>query len=62
MIAVVVGIALRHVLLSQQVETMLAVPFTQQLIPLGSFFIPWVALVFVGTSNAVNLTDEFGFR
>jgi len=38
--------------------TALAVPFLKQvLIPLGYFFIPVAALVIVGSSNAVNLTD-----
>jgi phospho-N-acetylmuramoyl-pentapeptide-transferase len=38
--------------------TALALPFFKQvLIPLGYFFIPVAALVIVGSSNAVNLTD-----
>ena len=32
-------------------------PFMKWLIPLGAFYIPWVVLVLVATSNAVNLTD-----
>jgi phospho-N-acetylmuramoyl-pentapeptide-transferase len=40
------------------VETALIVPlFKDVAIPLGWFFIPWVYLVIVGSSNAVNLTD-----
>ena len=40
------------------VETQLVVPFFKNLlIPLGIFYIPWVYLVIVGSSNAVNLTD-----
>ena len=36
----------------------LAVPFLKDLlIPLGWLFVPWAALVMVGASNAVNLTD-----
>ena len=36
----------------------LAVPFLKDvLIPLGFFFAPFVVLVLIGTSNAVNLTD-----
>jgi len=31
--------------------------FFKWLIPLGAFYIPWVVLVLVCTSNAVNLTD-----
>ena len=40
------------------VETALIVPlFKDVSLPLGWFFIPWVYLVIVGSSNAVNLTD-----
>jgi phospho-N-acetylmuramoyl-pentapeptide-transferase len=40
------------------IETALIVPvFKDVTIPLGWFFIPWVYLVIVGSSNAVNLTD-----
>lgn len=40
------------------IETQLVIPFFKNLlIPLGIFFIPWVYLVIVGSSNAVNLTD-----
>ena len=37
------------------IETQLVVPFFKNLlIPLGLFYIPWVYLVVVGSSNAVN--------
>ncbi|MES2998983.1 MAG: phospho-N-acetylmuramoyl-pentapeptide-transferase [Pseudomonadota bacterium] len=40
------------------IETQLIIPFFKNLlIPLGIFYIPWVYLVIVGSSNAVNLTD-----
>lgn len=40
------------------IETQLVIPFFKNLlIPLGLFYIPWVYLVIVGSSNAVNLTD-----
>jgi phospho-N-acetylmuramoyl-pentapeptide-transferase len=40
------------------IETALIVPlFKDVAIPLGWLFIPWVYLVIVGSSNAVNLTD-----
>ena len=40
------------------VETALIVPlFKDVAIPLGWLFVPWVYLVIVGSSNAVNLTD-----
>lgn len=39
-------------------ETELLIPFFKSIaIPLGLLFIPWVYLVIVGSSNAVNLTD-----
>ena len=37
--------------------TKLDVPFFKGLIDLGIFYIPFIALVIIGTSNAVNLTD-----
>ncbi|MDQ8039968.1 MAG: phospho-N-acetylmuramoyl-pentapeptide-transferase [Rickettsiella sp.] len=40
------------------IETQLVIPFFKNLlIPMGIFYIPWVYLVIVGSSNAVNLTD-----
>jgi phospho-N-acetylmuramoyl-pentapeptide-transferase len=40
------------------IETQLIIPFFKNLlIPLGILYIPWVYLVIVGSSNAVNLTD-----
>ena len=40
------------------IETQLIVPLFKDIaIPLGWLFIPWVYLVIVGSSNAVNLTD-----
>ena len=45
-------------LTGEPLATGLAVPFFKGvLIPLGWFFLPWAAIVIVGTSNAVNLTD-----
>ena len=42
----------------EPLATSLAVPFLKNvLIELGWFFLPFAALVMVGTSNAVNLTD-----
>ncbi|HWP00283.1 MAG TPA: phospho-N-acetylmuramoyl-pentapeptide-transferase [Methylococcus sp.] len=39
-------------------ETQLIVPFFKQVVvDLGWLYVPWVYLVIVGTSNAVNLTD-----
>lgn len=43
---------------STPAETALLIPiFKEVAIPMGVFFIPWVFLVVVGSSNAVNLTD-----
>ncbi|MCB0273005.1 MAG: phospho-N-acetylmuramoyl-pentapeptide-transferase [Bdellovibrionales bacterium] len=45
-------------LIGAGVETYLVVPFLKNLmIPMGLFFIPFVAFVLVASSNAVNLTD-----
>jgi phospho-N-acetylmuramoyl-pentapeptide-transferase len=42
----------------ESLATGLAVPFFKEiLIPLGWFVLPWAAIVIVGSSNAVNLTD-----
>jgi phospho-N-acetylmuramoyl-pentapeptide-transferase len=42
----------------ESIATGLAVPFVKTiLVPLGWFALPWAALVIVGSSNAVNLTD-----
>jgi phospho-N-acetylmuramoyl-pentapeptide-transferase len=43
---------------SGQFETRVSLPFFKKvLIDMGKFYIPFVVLVVVGTSNAVNLTD-----
>jgi phospho-N-acetylmuramoyl-pentapeptide-transferase len=42
----------------EPLDTGIAIPFFKAvLVPLGWFFLAWGALVMVGTSNAVNLTD-----
>ncbi|HBG60861.1 MAG: phospho-N-acetylmuramoyl-pentapeptide-transferase [Omnitrophica WOR_2 bacterium RIFOXYB2_FULL_38_16] len=47
-----------YVYFSPDISTKLAVPFLKHVvIDLGIFYIPFVALIIVGTSNAVNLTD-----
>lgn len=44
--------------LPADLRTTIALPFFKDiLINIGFFFIPWAALVIVGSSNAVNLTD-----
>ena len=41
-----------------QPEPIVCLPFLKSYSPyLGVFFIPWIAFVMIGTSNAVNLTD-----
>lgn len=55
-----IGIALigAVILYYMNFSTVLSVPFLKDLsFPLGVIFIPFVILVVVGTSNAVNLTD-----
>lgn len=47
-----------YVYFSPDISTQLDVPFFKRLvIHLGIFYIPFVALIVVGSSNAVNLTD-----
>lgn len=42
----------------KEISTLLSIPFTKNLmINLGWFYIPFAAIVVVGASNAVNLTD-----
>ncbi len=54
--SVVIGIFLYHP--ADPYSTQLSVPFAKQLfINLGWFYIPFVCVVIVGSSNAVNLTD-----
>ena len=58
----VVGVIAAYVLLSLPdtygFDSTLAVPFLKQVAPdLGWLYVPFVALVLVGASNAVNLTD-----
>jgi phospho-N-acetylmuramoyl-pentapeptide-transferase len=55
--AIVVASSL-YLLAEQPYETALLVPYLKNLlIPLGILFVPFVYLVIVGSSNAVNLTD-----
>lgn len=47
-----------YVYFSPDISTKLNVPFLKNVvIDMGIFYIPFVALIIVGTSNAVNLTD-----
>ena len=55
LIALLVGV---FVYLHPDITTDLDVPFLKNLfVDLGAFFVFWVTLVIVGSSNAVNLTD-----
>ena len=40
-----------------EITTDLDVPFLKSLVPFGIWYVPFAALVIVGSSNAVNLTD-----
>ncbi|NVK00779.1 MAG: phospho-N-acetylmuramoyl-pentapeptide-transferase [Oceanospirillaceae bacterium] len=47
-----------YMLADEPIETQLLIPYLKDTaLPLGILFIPFVYLVIVGTSNAVNLTD-----
>ena len=57
LIGMILGLSLLH-LSAGQFETRIAIPFFKDvLIDLGWFYVPFVILVVVGASNAVNLTD-----
>jgi phospho-N-acetylmuramoyl-pentapeptide-transferase len=57
-IAVVVGFLILDFGLRGSATSQLSVPFFKNFVPdVGVLLIPWIALVMVGTSNAVNLTD-----
>lgn len=57
LVALVAAVAL-YTTATDPVQTSLLIPyFKDLLLPLGLLYIPWVWLVIVGSSNAVNLTD-----
>ncbi|MCC5870274.1 MAG: phospho-N-acetylmuramoyl-pentapeptide-transferase [Gammaproteobacteria bacterium] len=57
LVALAAAVAL-YTTATDPVQTSLLIPyFKDLLLPLGLLYIPWVWLVIVGSSNAVNLTD-----
>ena len=57
LVAIGVGVIL-HLRADSSQSTALLIPYFKDVaLPLGWFFVPFVCLVIVGTSNAVNLTD-----
>jgi len=57
-ISLVVGGLILHFGLRGQATSQLSMPFFKNFRPdVGIFLLPWIWLVMVGTSNAVNLTD-----
>jgi phospho-N-acetylmuramoyl-pentapeptide-transferase len=57
-VGVAVGVALVVLNAHDQYSTRLIFPFFKRLIPdIGYFYVPFAALVLVGATNAVNLTD-----
>ncbi|HEX9148241.1 MAG TPA: phospho-N-acetylmuramoyl-pentapeptide-transferase [Thermoanaerobaculia bacterium] len=58
LVAFVAAWAIEHWAASGTFSTLVTFPFLKKLIiDLGAFYIPFVAVVLVGASNAVNLTD-----
>ncbi len=58
LVAVAAGLMARAAALPAPHAGALAVPFLKDLlVPLGIFYLPFVAVVLMGSSNAVNLTD-----
>ena len=57
-VAFAIAWAIRHWAGPETISTVLTFPFLKRfLLDLGAFYVPFVALVLVGSSNAVNLTD-----
>lgn len=57
LIAVIAGLWIQH-LASTQYNSHISIPFLKNiLLDLGWFYIPFIAVVIIGSSNAVNLTD-----
>ena len=54
LIAVIAGI---YVYINPNIGSEVVIPFTNKTIDLGVFIIPFVFLVFIATTNSVNLTD-----
>src|SRR5262249_21067055 len=56
--ALAIAWAIRHWAGPESISTVVTFPFVKRfLLDLGAFYVPFVALVRVGSSNAVNLTD-----
>ncbi|MEX2355628.1 MAG: phospho-N-acetylmuramoyl-pentapeptide-transferase [Thermaerobacterales bacterium] len=51
------GLGLALYVLEQGLGTWLQIPFTNDVIELGMFYVPFAILVVMGTTNAVNITD-----
>jgi len=57
-LAAVLGLVLVYLGMKGQFELRLSFPFIKQWVPyLGWFYLPWIAFILVGSSNAVNLAD-----
>ncbi len=57
-LGLILGLILKNYPLHEGFITITSIPFAKSLfIDLGIFYIPFIILVIVGTSNAVNLTD-----
>jgi len=57
-VGAIVGILILHLSLYGELTTRTAVPFLKEtFLPLGALYVPFVALVVTGSSNAVNLAD-----
>lgn len=58
LVALAVALAIQQWAFSGTISTVVTFPFLKKLIlDMGYFYVPFVALVLVGSSNAVNLTD-----
>jgi phospho-N-acetylmuramoyl-pentapeptide-transferase len=57
-LALLIGLALVYIGVTDGFSLRLSFPFFKQWVPyLGWFYLPWIVLILVGSSNAVNLAD-----
>ena len=57
-LACLIGLALVYIGVTDGFSLKLSFPFFKQWVPyLGWFYLPWIVLILVGSSNAVNLAD-----
>ena len=56
-VALAAAYVIQHWPQAPRLSTVLGLPFVKKVVDLGIFYVPFVSVVVVGSSNAVNLTD-----